>query len=373
MPWPSSATSVDVVSPVPHDVQTVVVSNYLGLLADQTWSSRPPATTTSTVPVGTASKWPRGCADWIASRCTWTATPSTSARPGSRCAPGGTGRSPAMRWAVSWPRPRPTGRSAGSGCITHHRRVRRCATTAGVRFPTRIWPTGSSEHQPDLVFCGHIHQSPGRRRGLARPARRHLGVQRGQADRSRTGAHHRRHRRGNGGLVRRVRVRKAEPGLTAVRDRGHPRGRGRPGDRWRRLVMDELVEDLVDQAEVPAQTPANCCLTSDQVVGEAVEARSRHPEHAQRRTGVVGQEGNGILHDPEPCTAHRAAPLPSPGGPARPPSLRTPHRGARCGQTAPRPARPRLRPTPRPASGRVGFPPRSRHRRPQRRPPGGRR
>ena len=38
----------DVVSPVPHEVQTVVLTNYLGLLAERTTVLAPRATTTST-------------------------------------------------------------------------------------------------------------------------------------------------------------------------------------------------------------------------------------------------------------------------------------------------------------------------------------
>ena len=198
----------DVVSPVPHEVQTVVVRKYLDALADRAAVFAASGNHDLDGPGRTASRSPAGCGDLRPRRrCTSTAAASTSATPGSRCVRGGTARSPATRWRRScaaaavdrparwvWLYHAPP---AGTPLCNDGRRT----------FPDQELADWIAELQPDLVFCGHIHQAPwidGRH--LARPAGPHLGLQRRQADRQGAGSHHRRHRRGDRPLVRGLRV-----------------------------------------------------------------------------------------------------------------------------------------------------------------------
>ena len=172
------------------------VDKYLGLLAERTRVLR-----RVRQPRPRRARRARGAGGLLAARgssgaaCTWTGRASTSATPGSPSVPGGTVRStraevaaqlaaaavdrPA-RWVWLYHAP-----PAGTVLCQDGRRSSR----------TRTSRTGSREHQPDVVLCGHIHQAPWAEGGSwhARLGR-HLGVQRRQGDRAGAAAHHPRHR-----------------------------------------------------------------------------------------------------------------------------------------------------------------------------------
>ena len=73
---------------------------------------------------------------------------------------------------------------------------------------------------------------------------------------------------------------------------------GGPGPGRRALVVDELVEDLVDQAEVPAGV-GELLLDVDQVVRQAVEPRRRRAKHRERGAGALGEKPDRIVHHPD--------------------------------------------------------------------------
>ena len=151
----------DVVSPVPHDVQTVVLTQLPG-------------------PAGRATAGPRRLRQPRPRRprCARRAGRLLAARGSRRIAARGrdqrrrrrhpvhgvplVGRpgDPRARSAPSSPRRPSTGPRAGSGSTTRRRRARRCATTGGATFPDHELADWIAEHQPDVVLCGHIHQAP---------------------------------------------------------------------------------------------------------------------------------------------------------------------------------------------------------------------
>ena len=151
----------DVVSPVPIDVQSVVLAKYLGLAGRAgRSSSRRRATTTSTAPGPTASRSRAGSGGRTTDACTSTARASTSTAPASPSARGGTVRRPATPWAPSSPRRPSTGPSAGSGSTTHPRPAPSLCRDGRREFPDHELAAWIEEHQPDVVLCGHIHQAP---------------------------------------------------------------------------------------------------------------------------------------------------------------------------------------------------------------------
>ena len=62
---------------------------------------------------------------------------------------------------------------------------------------------------------------------------------------------------------------------------------GRPGAGHGALVVHQLVEDLVDEAEVSTRV-GELSLDVDEVVSQAVEARGRRLQHGQRDPGTLG-------------------------------------------------------------------------------------
>ena len=139
----------DVVSPVPHDVQTVVVTKYLGLLAERTR-----VFAASGQPRPRRARCPRGAGRLLAAA-------ARSERPargrelcrhrgheGDRLSVVGRTRRPGRRSPPSSPRRRSTGPPGGSGSTTRRRPARSCATTAGVPSRTRTSRTGSPSTRP---------------------------------------------------------------------------------------------------------------------------------------------------------------------------------------------------------------------------------
>ena len=193
----------DVVSMVPHDVQTVVIARYLKRLAERTtvlvasgnhdldgpgrhgeqvatWLRRLEQTGLhvdgSSVDVG----------DTRFTVCPWWDGPVTRDEVGIQLARAAVDR-PA-RWVWTYHAP-----PAGTPLCHDGRRT----------FPDHDLAEWIAQHRPDFVLCGHIHQSPwADGRLVARPPGRHLGLQRRQADRPGAGSHHPRHRRRHCRLVR---------------------------------------------------------------------------------------------------------------------------------------------------------------------------
>ena len=135
----------DVVSPVPHEVQTVVLTNYLGCS---------PTRTAVLVASGNHDLDGPGehgeqVAGWLRRSDHDVAPPRRRQRrhrrhPLHRLPVVGRSGHPGARSAPSSPRRRSTGRRGGSGSTTRRRPARRCATTAAGRSPTRTSPTGST-------------------------------------------------------------------------------------------------------------------------------------------------------------------------------------------------------------------------------------
>ena len=95
----------------------------------------------------------------------------------------------------------------GSGCTTRRPTSRRRAGPASATTATPTSTRGSTQHQPDLVLCGHVHQSPfAAERRLGRPHRHDVGRQRRPRARPGPDAHRDRHRRraGRAGCRRRA-------------------------------------------------------------------------------------------------------------------------------------------------------------------------
>lgn len=151
----------DVVSPVPHEVQTVVLTNYLGLLRARTpalfvasgnhdldgpgphgeqvagWLRRPELEGVhvdgSSVDVG----------DTRVTVCPWWDGPVTRAEVSAQLAAAAVDRPAFWVWLYHAP-------PAGTPLCFDGRRT----------FPDQDLADWIAEHQPDVVLCGHIHQSP---------------------------------------------------------------------------------------------------------------------------------------------------------------------------------------------------------------------
>ena len=98
---------------------------------------------------------------------------------------------------ASSPRTRPSSATArGSGCTTHRPTRRRRAGPASVTTATRSSSRGSTSHQPDVVLCGHVHQSPfvDRRRAGCDRIGSTMVLERRPPDRPGPHAHRDRHR-----------------------------------------------------------------------------------------------------------------------------------------------------------------------------------
>ena len=215
----------DVVSPVPHEVQTVVISRYLAQLAERTTVLAASGNHDLDGPAyhgEQVARWLRrlthdglhvdgssiDIGDTRFTVCPWWDGPITRDEVGD---PAGRGR-PGPPGAVGVDLPRTARRHAPvprRSPYLPRRRARRVDRPAPPR-PRLLRP-----HPPGPV---------GRRRDVARPAGRDLGVQRGQADRQGAASHHPRHRGRDGGLVRGVLL--GEACRSTLSERGRPRGRG---------------------------------------------------------------------------------------------------------------------------------------------------
>ena len=150
----------DVVSPVPHEVQTVVLTNYLGLLAARTvvfaasgnhdldgpghhgeqvasWMQRTDLGSLhldgSSVDIG----------DVRLTVCPWWDGPITREEVAAQLAAAAVDRPARWIWLYHAP-------PAGTPLCFDGRRT----------FPDHDLAAWIEEHRPDVVLCGHIHQSP---------------------------------------------------------------------------------------------------------------------------------------------------------------------------------------------------------------------
>lgn len=151
---------VDVISPVPHDVQTVVVARYLDRLADRTrvlaasgnhdldgpgphgeqtagWLRR---THRAGLHVDGTSV---DVGDTRFTICPWRDGPVTRDQVGAQLAAAAVGRPARWVWLYHAP-------PAGTPLCHDGRRT----------FPDQDLADWIAEHGPDVVLCGHIHQSP---------------------------------------------------------------------------------------------------------------------------------------------------------------------------------------------------------------------
>ena len=124
---------------------------------------------------------------------------------------------PRARSPPSWPRRRSTGRRGGCGSTTRRRPARRCATTVGVPSPTRTSPTGSPSTAPRSCCAATSTRRRGRPAGRGTRGSVRPGSSTPASRSARCPAHHHRHRRRHRGLVRCLRVRDPQPGLTRRR------------------------------------------------------------------------------------------------------------------------------------------------------------
>ncbi len=150
----------DVVSPVPHEVQTVVLSNYLSLLAEHTqvfvasgnhdldgpgahgeqvatWLRR---TDIASVHVDGTSV---DVGDTRFTICPWWDGPVTRDEVAAQLEAAAVDRPSRWVWLYHAP-------PAGTPLCFDGRRT----------FPDQELADWIAEHRPDLVLCGHIHQSP---------------------------------------------------------------------------------------------------------------------------------------------------------------------------------------------------------------------
>jgi len=150
----------DVVSPVPHEVQTVVVTNYLGLLAGRTavfaasgnhdldgpgahgeqvaaWLRRADH---GSLHVDGSSVDIEGIRITV---CPWWDGPVTRDEVGAQLAAAAVGRPARWVWLYHAP-------PAGTPLCHDGRRT----------FPDQDLADWIAEHRPDIVLCGHIHQAP---------------------------------------------------------------------------------------------------------------------------------------------------------------------------------------------------------------------
>ena len=255
----------DVVSPVPHDVQTVVVTKYLGLLAERTRVFAASGNHDLDGPGAhgeQVASWLRrldrsglhvdgssvDIGDTRVTVCPWWDGPTTREEVGRPARRGG-GR-PARPVGLALPRaagrhgpvPRRPAYVPGPGPRGLDRRARTR------RRPLRPHPPGAVD----------------RERLLARPARRHLGVQRRQGDRAGARSHHPR----PGGAAR--------PTGSASTSRGRSTSVEGPGGQWSWSPSGSRAEPVVVGgawwwtswsriwSTIPRCPPAseNCCFTS---------------------------------------------------------------------------------------------------------------
>jgi Icc-related predicted phosphoesterase len=150
----------NVISPVPHDVQTVVIAEYLGRLADRAtvlvasgnhdldgpgengeqvaaWLAR---SRLPTLHVDGASV---DIGDTRFTVCPWWDGPLTRDEVGAQLAAAAADRPGRWVWLYHAP-------PAGTPLCNDGRRA----------FPDQDLADWIAEHQPDLVLCGHIHQAP---------------------------------------------------------------------------------------------------------------------------------------------------------------------------------------------------------------------
>jgi len=151
---------VDVVSPVPHDVQTVVVTDYLTRLADHTRVFAASGNHDLDGPGAHGEQvaaWLQragGAAVHVDGRsvdvgdtrftvCPWWDGPVTREEVAAQLAAAAVDRPARWVWLYHAP-------PAGTPLCHDGRRD----------FPDHDLAGWIEEHRPDLVFCGHIHQSP---------------------------------------------------------------------------------------------------------------------------------------------------------------------------------------------------------------------
>ncbi len=119
------------------------------------------------------------------------------------------------------------------------------------------------QYEPDLVFCGHVHQAPFRGGSWGRPHRQNVGVQFRPPDRRRPGACDRRYPRTRSGVVLHGGSGTGEARYAAeAADRGaggnaglglrlhHLRIAIRPWREFAPLLMLQRFQDFVDHAEM---------------------------------------------------------------------------------------------------------------------------
>ncbi len=151
---------VDVVSPVPHDVQTVVVTRYLDQLADRTrvLAASGNHDLDGPGPHGEqTAAWLRrtereglhvdgtsvDVGDTRFTICPWWDGPVTRDQVGAQLAAAAVDRPARWVWLYHAP-------PAGTPLCHDGRRT----------FPDQELADWIAEHGPDVVLCGHIHQSP---------------------------------------------------------------------------------------------------------------------------------------------------------------------------------------------------------------------
>ncbi len=150
----------DVVSPVPHDVQTVVVTKYLGLLAEQTRVFAASGNHDLDGPGAhgeQVASWLRrldrsglhvdgssvDIGDTRVTVCPWWDGPTTREEVAAQLAAAAIDRPARWVWLYHAP-------PAGTVLCQDGRRT----------FPDQDLADWIAEHAPDVVLCGHIHQAP---------------------------------------------------------------------------------------------------------------------------------------------------------------------------------------------------------------------
>ena len=152
----------DVVSPVPHEVQTVVISRYLGQLAERTTVFAASGNHDLDGPGHHGEQVARLAAERTARRgCTSTARQRRHRRhPVHRLPLVGRTDHPRRGRRPSWPR-LPPDRPARWVWLYHAPPAGTPLCDDGRRtFPDHELAEWIAQHQPDLVLCGHIHQAP---------------------------------------------------------------------------------------------------------------------------------------------------------------------------------------------------------------------
>ena len=205
----------DVVNPVPIDVQSVVLGKYLTALSSEALVLASSGNHDLDGPGAHGEQvagWLRRVTDEGVHTdgasidvddvrftiCPWWDGPVTREEVGAQLAAAAVDRPATWIWLYHAP-------PAGTPLCKDGRR----------EFPDHDLAAWIEQYQPDVVFCGHIHQAPWVLRWLVelRQLRPDLGVQPRQADRPDPAEHHARHERADRPLVRRLRVRDDQPRL----------------------------------------------------------------------------------------------------------------------------------------------------------------